>query len=373
VNSDVTAAAPERGAAAGDGSKRRQKAVKSRTAMGIQPRRVEWLWHGLVPFGAITVLSGQPGLGKSLLTVRLAAEFSGGRLGQSGNVLMLTAEDPIAEVVVPRLKAAHAKLTAIHFAEMEDDGLAIPMRFPEDIDNLAELVREHAARLVVIDPLSAHLEGRVDSWKDQSIRGALAPLAALAEERGIAVVVVAHLNKGQSSDPLQRLGGSIGLPAAARSVLLLGRDPDDPKGERGDRRVLAHVKSNFGRQAASLALRIEQAPVEDWLPGFKTAMIIETGTSPYQGSDLLRNQTVGDLPEVTTEAVSFLRQTLADGPRRVKEIEAEATQAAIPWETVKRAKKNAGVKTRKERGVVNGSWVWELAAREPASAEQPAA
>jgi hypothetical protein len=328
--------------------------------MDVKPQKVEWLRPGLIPFGAITVLSGQPGLGKSLLTVKIAADFSAGRLDQRGEVLMLTAEDPTAEVVVPRLMAAHAKLTAIHFAELEEHGLSIPMRFPSDTESLSELVREQDIRLVVIDPLTAHLAGGVDSFKDQSIREALAPLAALAEEQRIAIVVVAHLNKGQSSDPLQRLGGSIGLPAAARSVLLLGRDPDDPEGSRGSRRVLAHVKSNFGQLASSLALQIIPAVAEDWLGAHPTAEIVEVGLSPYQGSDLLQGQMQSDLPEVMNEAVAFLRSMLAEGPRNARDIETEAEQAAIPWETVKRAKKAAGVKTTKQRGVSNGPWVWEL-------------
>jgi len=368
-----TAAVAERSAAAGGKNVRRQRAVTSTTAMEVQPRKIKWLWPGLIPFGAITVLAGQPGLGKSLLTVRVAADYSAGRLDQSGDVLMLTAEDPIAEVVVPRLAAARAKRSAIHFGAIEADGLSVPMRFPEDIGLLGELARETGAGLVVIDPLSAHLEGRVDSWKDQSIRGALAPMAALAEEQHLAVLVVAHLNKGQGIDPLQRLGGSIGLPAAARSVLLLGRDPDDREGERGNDRVLAHVKSNFGRQATSLAFQIVQTPVDPTFPHMNAAEIVLAGTSTHEASDLLRTREPGDLPQVTATAVAFLQGALADGPRRAKEVEAEAGEASLPVDTIKRAKTAAGVRTYKERGVPNGPWMWELARDDDEAAEQPAA
>jgi hypothetical protein len=368
-----TAAVPERSAAAASSTLRRQRAVTSTTAMEVQPRKVKWLWPGLIPFGAITVLAGQPGLGKSLLTIRLAADFSAGRLDQSGAVLMLTAEDPVAEVVVPRLAAARAKRSAIHFGAVEADGLSVPMRLPEDIGLLGELARETGAGLIVIDPLSAHLEGRVDSWKDQSIRGALAPLAALADEQHLAVLVVAHLNKGQSIDPLQRLGGSIGLPAAARSVLLLGRDPDDREGERGNDRVLAHVKSNFGRQATSLAFQIVQTPVDPTFPYMNVAEIVETGSSTYEAWDLLRAREPAELPEVTAKAVGFLRKALADGPRPVKEVVAEAHEASLPIDTLKRAKAIAGVRTYKKRGVANGPWMWELARDDDEAAEQPAA
>lgn len=368
----VGAAEPTSSVAAEGASKRRQKFVTSRTAMDVKPRRVEWLWPGLIPFGAITVLSGPPGLGKSLLTVKIAADLSVGLLGQPGAVLMLTAEDPTEEVVVPRLIAARAELASIHFPELEDQGLSIPLRFPSDTKSLSELVREHDVRLVVIDPLTAHLAGGIDSFKDQSIRNALAPLAGLAEDERIAIIVVAHLNKGQSTDPIQRLGGSIGLPAAARSVLLLGQDPDDPEGAGGSKRVLAHVKSNFGRPAASRAFRIVSAIVEDSFGDYETAQIIEVGASAYQGSDLLISSNETDVPAVTNEAVAFLRAVLAEGARTVSEIKAEAEQAGLPWDTVTRAKKAAGVKPRKQRGVQNGPWLWEFA-EQPQATELPAA
>jgi len=344
---------------ADDDATRRPKVV-SRTAMEITPQKVEWLVPDLIPFGALTVLAGQPGLGKSLLTVKIAADFSAGRLEQEGEALMLTAEDPAAEVVVPRLKAAMAKLTAIHFAELEVDYMSMPLRFPADIASLEEKVREHDARLVVIDPLSAHLASRVDSFKDQSIREALAPLASLARERELAIVLVAHLNKGQSTDPLQRLGGSVGLPAAARSVLLLGRDPDDPEGPSGSRRVLAQVKSNFGELAGSEGYRIGSTTVTNAFYEVPAAYIVETGASPYRGADLLVAASDPDQPSATQEAVAFLRAMLIDGPRPASELEAEAEQAALSWDTVKRAKRRAGVKTKKERGVPNGRWLWAL-------------
>jgi predicted ATP-dependent serine protease len=372
LTQSLDAVEPKSSAAAGRASKRRQRAVTSRTAINVKPRKVEWLWPGFIPFGAITVLAGQPGLGKSLLTVKLAADFSAGRLAQSGTVLMLTAEDPVAEVVVPRLKAARAKLSAVHFGEVNAGGLAIPLQFPADVEDMTELVREHGARLLVIDPLSAHFEGRIDSWKDQSIREALAPLAGLAEKHDLAVLVVAHLNKGRSVDPLQRLGGSIGLAAAARSVLLLGRDPDDPQGESGSRRVLAHVKSNFGAQTPSLAFEVTKATVSDELAEYSTAAIWQRGTSPYQGSDLLQGLAEGEFSTVTAEAVAFLKLVLADGPKTAKEVEAAAAEAAIPWETIKRSKRAAGVNTHKQRGVANGPWLWELDASDE-SMEQPAA
>lgn len=107
-------------------------------------------------------------------------------------------------------------------------------------------------------------------------------------------------------------------------------------------------------------------------PHLVSAEIIETGTSSAAASDLLRSHESG-VPEVTAKAVAFLQNVLADGPRRAKEVEAAAHEASLSMDTVKRAKVAAGVRTYKERGVPNGSWIWELHTDDHEAAEQPAA
>jgi len=302
---------------------------------------------------AISVLAGDPGLGKSLLTIGLVAKLSRDELdGQQGNALMLTAEDPLAQTVLPRLEAAGADVGRVHVGSMKRDGLETPILLPDDIQALRRLVLETEARLVVVDPLMAHLGGAINSWKDQTIRQALAPLHSLAEETGAAVLVVAHLNKGQGSDPLQRLGGSIGIPAAARSVLLLGRDPDDP---HGNRRILAHAKSNVGPLASSLAFTIDGVTLPS--SGVETARISEAGRSPHRAEDLLsidRRERGVQLDRAT----AFLHEELHEGPRLVKELIERAKQSGISEQTLKRARQALGVESTKlnfDRG-----WSWSL-------------
>jgi hypothetical protein len=327
------------------------------SAAEIELKPVEWLWPGRVPANAITVLAGDPGLGKSLLTIYLAARLTRGALGgQASNVLMLTAEDSLAHTVRPRLEAADADIVRVHFASMARDGLETPILLPHDVAELGHLVTEKHAKLVVIDPLMAHLAGTIDSWKDQKIREALQPLHAMAEQTRTAVLVVAHLNKGQSSDPLQRLGGSIGIPAAARSVLLLGRDPDD---RDGDRRVLAQVKNNVGPPAPSLAFAIE--PVTIAVPAVKTAKITKVGTSTHTASDLL----VVDQPERGSKlaaAIAFLETELKSGPRSVKALREAAQQLGFSQKTLDRAGDELDIESTKS-GFDRG-WEWSLPSSE---------
>src|SRR5687768_5180847 len=49
-----------------------------RTVADIEPEAVEWLWPGRIPLGMLTMLDGDPGMGKSFITVALAAAVSTG-------------------------------------------------------------------------------------------------------------------------------------------------------------------------------------------------------------------------------------------------------------------------------------------------------
>ncbi len=88
-------------------------------------------------------------------------------------------------------------------------------------------------RSAVVDPLTAYLGAEVNAHRDTDIRRALFPLGRLAEETGAAVLVVRHLNKGGSSNPLYRGGGSIGIIGAARSGLLVAKDRPGQSGSEG--------------------------------------------------------------------------------------------------------------------------------------------
>jgi hypothetical protein len=259
----------------------------------------------------VTVLAGVGGLGKSQLACLFAAR-------NPGISLIATAEDSPSTTVRPRLEAVQANLGRARFVSIEtaegvEDGIAIP----DDIEELDRLVAEVDAKLVVIDPLVAHLPMHIDSHKDQSVRRALAPLYRLAEARNCAVLALLHLNKATGLAPLMRLGGSGAFGNAARSVLLLDRDPDDPEGEEGNRRVLAHIKCNVAPLAPSLVYAVEPVflPATDSNPEVETSRLKLIGDSPHNGRALL---SVASEEERLTrdEAMDLLRAELAGGARR---------------------------------------------------------
>lgn len=135
-------------------------------------------------------------------------------------------------------------------------------------------------------PVSAVLNGRVDSHNDASVRSVLAPLAKLSEEASLATLLIMHTNKTTGDDPVRRLGGSIGFSGAIRNGLLLGRDPSD---ETGNRRLLAHWKSNTGKKAATLVFELTPTllPAADGETEIETARLKYVGESEHDASAML--------------------------------------------------------------------------------------
>ena len=276
-------APPSNGAAtpASAPSDRQERLAEATCLNDIQPAPVEWLWPGRVPFGAVTILDGDPGIGKSLITLDLASRASTGRpmpneadgvVRPAAAVLLLNAEDDLARTIRPRLDAMGADLSRVFSFESVPTGEGPrPVMLPLDLAAVERIVRENDIRLVVFDPFMAFLDGETDSHKDSDIRRLMYLIRLLAERTQAAVVVVRHLNKLISvSEPLYRGGGSIGIVGAARSALLVGKHPDDKDAEDADvgRRVLVPVKNNLCAAPQPLEYRVvaagESATVE-WL------------------------------------------------------------------------------------------------------------
>src|SRR5262249_22263555 len=183
----------------------------------VLPKPVSWLWTGWIPRGALTILDGDPGLGKSTITIDLAARTSRGWLmppgpgpvegAEGAGVLLLKAEDDPARTIRPRLDAAGADPSMVFsFEAVRVAGEDHPPVLPWDLEMVEGLIREHEIVLVVIDPFLAYLGGEFDAHKDQDVRRCLHRLMALAQRTGAAIVLVRHLNKLNHSVALYRGG-----------------------------------------------------------------------------------------------------------------------------------------------------------------------
>jgi hypothetical protein len=340
--------------------KSEERPTVGRRVSEIERERIRWLWRGRLALGELTIIDGDPGLGKSTLLCDVAARISAARPmpgeegtptgTEGGGVVIVTTEDSPAHTIRPRLEAAGANLDKCTVVETvptrADDGSwtgpkRIP-RLPEDLPALRFACEDVGARLLVIDPLMAHL-GDANAHKDQDVRAALAPLSTLAEEQDMAVAVVRHLNKASGTNALYRGGGSIGIIGAFRIGLLFGEAPQSGAGKKAggeSRLALTHNKNNLGEAPASLALRLESSPdVPD------VARVAWEGICDVSAGDLLQSSGGGGETHTpaTDEAEDFLRAQLAGGPRLSAEVHTAREEAEISKRTVKRAKQNLGI------------------------------
>lgn len=330
----------------------------------VEPKSVDWLWPGHIPTGMLTIISGDPGVGKSYLTNAIDAMVSTGRSWPGtneslssgpGSVVMLNAEDSLEHTVVPRLIASGADLSRIRAVSGVRTRESHTTHFclGRDIDVLRGAITEiEECRLVVIDPVSAYL-GNLDANRNEEVRGVLAPLARLAEENGVAIVLVSHLTKSAQGVPaIYRTLGSIAFLATARAAFQVDRDPNDDEW-----RILFPAKCNIGPELDGIRFRIV-----DGIDGPTVAF----DSKPYRVSpDYLRgtipHKKPGPKPEVREEAVEWLRRLLAEGPVDAKDVFERGEAEAFGAKMLRSAKNELPVSVEK----VGVRWVWRLEAPPP--------
>jgi AAA domain len=283
-------------------TRKRKRALERRSLRHVTAEPVEWAIDKIIPLGTLSLVAGVGGLGKSGLLLAWAKEIT----TAGGDVLIVSYEDAAAQVIRPRFEALGGDLDRLH--ELYVDVLDGSVSFPTDLPELDRHIRETKARAVLIDPISASIDLKLDAHKDQDVRVVLGQLAHLAERQRLAIPMNAHLNKAPSSDPYLRINGSTAFYNAARSVLTVTRDPAEPDWQR----LIAHHKSNYG----------PLAPVERWrvVPVTITSDrgLIEVMTMEFveiaddvAREDVLTSQPIG--VEKLDEAITFLKDMLVDG------------------------------------------------------------
>jgi putative DNA primase/helicase len=191
--------------------------IQTKCLADVQPEPITWLWPGRIAQGKVTLIAGDPGLGKSMLTVALAAHVSRGTpwpVDRStcplGDTIMVSAEDDPGDTIRPRLDAAGADVARVHVltmvSEPDRDGNPRERSFnlAKDMPGLDDLLRQKSdCKLITIDPVSAYLGG-TDSHNNADVRALLTPLAAVASRHRVAIVAVTHLNKAQQAQAIYR-------------------------------------------------------------------------------------------------------------------------------------------------------------------------
>ena len=151
----------------------------------IKIKATEWLWHHRIPLGALTLLPGREGTGKSTAGAWLAAGVTNGTLpgvyeGIPKGVFYAAREDDWERTIAPRLVAAGANTAMVYRIDVAISGDTIELVLPQHIGLLRDGMRKYDVGLLFLDPLMSVISGALDTHKDREARVALEPLAALA-------------------------------------------------------------------------------------------------------------------------------------------------------------------------------------------------
>jgi len=328
----------------------------------IEMQPVRWLWYRRVALGKLTVIAGNPGLGKSQITAFLAATTGNGKFWpddtsppETGSTLILSAEDDAADTIKPRLMAAGADmrkcfvLDAVRTKNQNGDLALRTFNLREDVERLEqEIIRRRDVRLVIIDPISAYL-GETDSHNNADMRGVLAPLSAMAAKHGVAVVLVTHLNKSKDQEPIARVIGSIGLIAAARAGYAVVKDEKKP-----EVRYFLPIKNNIGNDQDGFTFQIESVKIPCDGGTIETSRVA-WWPGAVKAQDILNPQAEAK-PTATNGAQAFLHDMLRNGQCLAKDILTEGGEAGYGPATLRRAADRLGVLKRK-LGMA-GAWEW---------------
>jgi predicted ATP-dependent serine protease len=322
----------------------------------LEAKPVKWLWQNRLARGKLTLIAGDPGIGKSQISCDVAARISAGAswpdggCAPLGSIVILSAEDAPNDTLRPRLEAAGATLDRIHILKATIvNGKPATFNLQTHLELLGNKVAElpHVAA-IIIDPITSYM-GRIDGHQTVDVRAVLEPLAAFAEKHDVAILAISHPPKATQSKALHAVTGSLAFVAAARLVFIAAKEPQT------ERRLFLAVKNNLGPLAAGLGFSLAQRFVSNEILASHTAWDSAPVTTSADEAIAAANN---GIPAAMSEAVDFLREELANCPRAAQDIKKAAAEAGVAWRTVARAKAELNVKSTKQ-GLEKG-WVWEL-------------
>lgn len=324
-------------------------------AVGILPRGatweemvsligpISWAWRDWLPDGFLAIVAGEPGQGKSVLCLRIAASFIRGDPwpddtpyeGEPGAVLWCEAEAAQA-LNLERAKTWGLPLDKI-YTPLDDPLADVQLDQSEHLEAVTELAHRPEVRAVIVDSLRGIHRGDENSSASMEICKALAELARNTHKP---ILLTHHLRKRGLLDVgdrvnLDRIRGSSAIIQAARMVWAI----DNPDVTEEDYKRLSVIKSNLARFPDPLGFTI---------------------------GDQMR-MTFGEAPEAPRQetqldkAIDLLKALLANGPMASVDLRDEAEGAGLGWNTLKRAKDKIGVVARRDGQ--SKRWTWALPAR----------
>ena len=313
----------------------------------VAPKPLEWFWHDKIPDNGLSMIQGDPGVSKTFLSIRIGCQISNGTPWpdcpdipvKQGNVIILCGEDDNARIE-ERIAWMGGDKSRIYILARKK-GIDIRYHLPiiqKFIDNL-----DGGCRLIIIDPITGFM-GNCKQNSNNEVRPALDLLNEFAAANKLTILAINHMNKREGDKHVYRGLGSMGFTAVCRSVWGIIFDPND---EDHDTRLMCPVKTNYSISPSGLKYQIIDNA-------------IEFEKEPFYGSiDEVSGKAKDSKESLAQECADWLKERLKGKESSSETIQQEAEDKGFKFGVLKRAKKIAGVKSRKENAL-GGQWFMYL-------------
>ncbi|MDP4093573.1 MAG: AAA family ATPase [Bacillota bacterium] len=312
----------------------------------VEIQDIKWLWSPFIPQNKITNIMGDPGDGKTFFACCLAAAVSaGGSLPnqeggftkiESGFVVYQTAEDGLADTLKPRLDKAGANCSKI----LVIDDFAEPLSLMDT--RIEEMLKIHRPKLFIIDPLQAYLGEKRDMHRANEVRPVLKRIGMLAEKYSCVFLIIMHMSKGSQDRAIYKGLGSIDMAAAARSIILVGKNPQDPND-----RAIAHVKSSLAEKGKSIGFTLDNQHGFVW-----------NGISELSADDMLAQKSYGKKESKMEDCKMWITVKMINGNVLAETMIEKGKKAGFSESMLNSAKRELGIISKKDGFGKDAPWYW---------------
>lgn len=308
----------------------------------VEARKAEYLLNPYLPRGMLAIMGGVSGAGKTYLVLSwISAITNGVRLPfqdwtspapPSGYVYYFTQENDPNTVIRPRLDLLGANLDKV-LIQASNGTVYEPLTLNDP--RLEEAAKDYPPTMIVFDPIQSYLGQGVEMNKANEVRPILDWLGGFAKRHNCTIVLISHMGKpgfGNSS-ALDRLLGSSDFRNAARSIIIVGRDP-----ENKESRIFAHGKNSIGEPGTSQRYHIDG----------KNGVVYD-GPCDLSADDIVKQseEKRGRAKPATTltGAIKQLEELLwTEGYATMEQVDTLQVSAGISAGTMSAARKELGLK-----------------------------
>lgn len=338
--------------------KKKRKKVSLVCMTDVEEEEITWIYQPYVPRGKVTICAAYPGTGKTYLLCYMAACVSTGKSffnqipfdADPGRVIYLTAEDGIGDTIKKRLRICGASMDNIATVTQKTQ-----LQF--DSPEIEDFMKDFNPDLMIFDPFQAYIGAEINMNAPNETRDKLNRIADLAEKYDVAVVLICHFNKNGKGDAITRVLGSTDIMGICRSYIALGLVPGED-----DIKFMSHEKSSLAKRGKTILFEID--------PDNGGVVYLGENNLTMDDYTAIRNKKRANNAPAIEAAKQFIVNNMPEGRRLAKEIKTLAAANKISEMSLRRAREELGIITRKTKEFPPRS-IWILPGHEEDQPEEP--